>query len=276
MSAWTSRRSLNRSRMASTTTSRTSAVLPPACRWSEATSAICSRSPAVHALGHPHERILDRHAELLVRHGPAQLALGRLLGLVQDRRQPTDEAVSGPQRRGEHGEVVGELVFERPATPIQLRLVRSADEQGRHQREQGEHRRDQAEQCQPDARGCGQGDEREGRIGNSPISSSSLKRSHQGVRWNARSAVRSTWPSRRSRTLSEAGSFPDMVPEAGTNSPDPGPHRASSRSQDRAHREPRERRGEERQERRGHRRRDEPIEERAVERRNRVRDRRVT
>ena len=98
-------------------------MLPPVSRCRPARIATWSRSRVVHALDDDLERLVERHAELLVGDDAAELALRRLGGVVDDDRERAHEAVPRPQRRGEHVEVVGQLLGERPSLRLSLRLT---------------------------------------------------------------------------------------------------------------------------------------------------------
>ena len=120
VSVRTRRRSSCRSRTVSTTRSSTSAVLPPVSRCSAATSATCSRSLVVHPLRRPRRARPRAGRRAARRRRPARNSLRGLGRVVDHDRERADEAVSGAERRGEHVEVVRQLLGEQRPLPLDL------------------------------------------------------------------------------------------------------------------------------------------------------------
>ena len=67
---------------------------------------------ARHPLGDDHERVLDRHAELLVGDDSLHLALHRLRGALDDDRERAGEAVARAESRRDHLQRVRQLLGE--------------------------------------------------------------------------------------------------------------------------------------------------------------------
>ena len=76
----------------------------------------------LHALPRHLERLVERNAELLVRHDAAELALGRLGRLVRDDTHRAREAVPRTKSRREDVEILGQLLAELPSLTLRARL----------------------------------------------------------------------------------------------------------------------------------------------------------
>src|SRR5439155_22779702 len=66
--------------------------------------------PAVHPLDYNVQRVVDRHAKLLVRDDTLKLGLRRFGSVIDDDREGADEAVPCAEGGREHVEVVGKLL----------------------------------------------------------------------------------------------------------------------------------------------------------------------
>ena len=112
VSVWMSRLRSKRSRTVSATVSMTSAESPPASPLQLGDERELLDVAARHSFGDDPERLLDRHAELLVGDDTLHLALHRLRRALDDDREGTGEAVPGPERRRDHLQCVRELLGE--------------------------------------------------------------------------------------------------------------------------------------------------------------------
>ncbi len=79
------------------------------------------------------EGVLEIGAELLVGDHTLELGLGRLDRVGRDNRERPDQAVARAKRRGEHLEVVGKLIGERPPLAGDLAHDPRPDDQGHRQ-----------------------------------------------------------------------------------------------------------------------------------------------
>ena len=76
----------------------------------------------VHPVNHHVEGVFERHAKWLVCHHPAEFAPRRLGCVLHDDREGAHEAVTRAERGGEYLEVVGQLLGEMCAAPLDLAL----------------------------------------------------------------------------------------------------------------------------------------------------------